>query len=76
MPEADLLEAGRRLGRQALITLVAATLIDRLRAYCDGGLPSIRRPRHYDVVTALPRHPNGKLRKVDLREEYRRRAAS
>lgn len=52
-----------------------AGLIDRLRAYCESELPSIRRPRHFDVVDALPRHPNGKLRKVELRAEYRKRAA-
>ena len=50
-------------------------LIEALRAHCAENLPSIRRPRHYDVVDALPRHPNGKLRKVELRDEYRRRAA-
>lgn len=51
-------------------------LVERLTAHCADALPSIRRPRHYDVIDALPRHPNGKLRKVDLREAYRRRAAA
>ena len=51
-------------------------LADRLAAHCAEALPSIRRPRHFDVVDALPRHPNGKLRKVELRDEYRRRAAT
>lgn len=49
-------------------------LIDRLRAHCETELPAIRRPRHYDVIDTLPRHPNGKLRKVDLRADYRKRA--
>ncbi|MEM7191014.1 MAG: AMP-binding protein, partial [Pseudomonadota bacterium] len=49
-------------------------LIENLRAHCEAELPSIRRPRKYDVVAALPRHPNGKLRKVELREDYRKRA--
>ena len=52
-----------------------AALIDRLMAHCAEALPSIRRPRHFDVVDALPRHPNGKLRKVELREAYRKKAA-
>ena len=51
-------------------------LADRLAAHCAQALPSIRRPRHFAVVDALPRHPNGKLRKVELRDEYRRRAAA
>jgi len=50
-------------------------LIDRLREHCALELPKIRQPRVYDVVDILPRHPNGKLRKVELREAYRRRAS-
>ena len=52
-----------------------AALIDSLMAHCAEALRSIRRPRHFDVVDALPRHPNGKLRKVELREAYRKKAA-
>ncbi|MEL7466801.1 MAG: hypothetical protein AAFN27_00005, partial [Pseudomonadota bacterium] len=43
-------------------------------ATCRSGaehLPTIRRPKHYEVVDAMPRHPNGKLRKVEMREHYR-----
>jgi long-chain acyl-CoA synthetase len=50
-----------------------ATLVERLRAHCAAELPTIRQPRHYDLVDALPRHPNGKLRKVELRDAYRAR---
>ena len=49
-----------------------AGLIDRLRAHCAEHLPTIRQPKHYDVVDAMPRHPNGKLRKVEMREHYRK----
>ena len=48
-----------------------ATLVERLRAHCEAKLPKIRQPRHYDLVDALPRHPNGKLRKTELRAAYR-----
>ena len=51
-------------------------LVEALMAHCAQSLPSIRRPRHFDVVDALPRHPNGKLRKVELRDAYRKRAAA
>jgi len=50
-----------------------ATLVERLRAHCAAELPKIRQPRHYDLVDALPRHPDGKLRKVELRDVYRAR---
>ena len=50
-------------------------LVDRLRAHAEAHLPSIRRPKHYDVVDAMPRHPNGKLRKVEMREAYRKARA-
>lgn len=50
-------------------------LVDRLKAHCTVQLPTIRRPKHYDIVDRLPRHPNGKLRKVELREIYRKRLA-
>jgi long-chain acyl-CoA synthetase len=48
-------------------------LIERLRAHCAAELPKLRQPRHYDLVDVLPRHPNGKLRKVELRAAYRAR---
>ena len=48
-----------------------AALIERLTAHCAGELPTIRQPKRYDVVDTLPRHPNGKLRKVELRAQYR-----
>ena len=54
-------------------TVDRAALVERLRAHAGANLPAIRRPTHYDVVDALPRHPNGKLRKVELRDEYRAR---
>lgn len=51
-------------------------LVEALRAHCAAELPKIRQPRHYDVVDNLPRHPNGKLRKVELRDAYRARHAA
>ncbi|MEM9060024.1 MAG: AMP-binding protein [Pseudomonadota bacterium] len=50
-------------------------LIEQLRVHCSEHLPTIRRPKHYDVVKAMPRHPNGKLRKVEMREHYRKASA-
>ncbi|MEM9140192.1 MAG: AMP-binding protein, partial [Pseudomonadota bacterium] len=49
---------------------------DRPRAHCASELPTIRQPKHYAFVETLPRHPNGKLRKVELRETYRRSRVS
>ena len=49
-------------------------LIDRLTQHCEA-LPSIRRPKVWDVIETLPRHPNGKLRKVELRDYYRKARA-
>lgn len=48
-------------------------LVDRLKAHCKAELPTIRQPKIYDVIDRLPRHPNGKLRKVELRAEYRKK---
>lgn len=47
-------------------------LEDRLRTHAASDLPTIRQPRHYAFVDVLPRHPNGKLRKAELRETYRK----
>lgn len=55
-------------------TADADKLIAVLKAHCEAELPSIRRPRKYDIVDQLPRHPNGKLRKVELRQHYREMA--
>ena len=49
-------------------------LIARLAAHC-ADLPTIRQPKRWDVIDTLPRHPNGKLRKVELRQAYRDRYA-
>ena len=45
-------------------------LIDVLKTHC-ADLPTIRQPKKWDVIDVLPRHPNGKLRKVELRDHYR-----
>jgi long-chain acyl-CoA synthetase len=49
----------------------AAALVDQLRAHCAEALPKLRQPKHYVVIDEMPRHPNGKLRKVELRDAYR-----
>lgn len=51
-------------------------LIGRLRAHAGAELPRIRQPRHYEIVETLPRHPNGKLRKVEMRAHYRQQRGS
>lgn len=45
-------------------------LIATLTTHC-ADLPTIRQPKKWDVIEVLPRHPNGKLRKVELRDHYR-----
>ena len=49
-------------------------LIATLAEHC-ASLPKIRQPKKWDVIATLPRHPNGKLRKVELRAHYRKLAA-
>ena len=72
-PDADMGEVLLAVIEPAEVLADPAALIDRLRDHCADELPSIRQPRHYDVIETLPRHPNGKLRKVELRAAYRKR---
>ena len=72
-PDADMGEVILAVVEPADASADPAMLVDRLRAHCAKELPTIRQPRHYDVVDVLPRHPNGKLRKVELRAAYRER---
>ena len=39
------------------------------RRLCDGRLADFKRPRTLELVDALPREPNGKVLKWQLREE-------
>ncbi|MEL6998722.1 MAG: AMP-binding protein [Pseudomonadota bacterium] len=70
-PDADMGEVILAVVEPSDPALDRATLIDQLRSHCAEHLPTIRRPKHYEVVDAMPRHPNGKLRKVEMREHYR-----
>lgn len=70
-PDADKGEVLLAVIEPRLAGIDPATLVDRLRDHCACELPKIRQPSHYDVVEALPRHPTGKLRKVELRQQYR-----
>ena len=72
-PDADMGEVLLAVVEPADAVFDPRDLTDRLRDHCAAELPSIRQPRHYDVVELLPRHPNGKLRKVELRAAYRDR---
>ncbi|MEM0987853.1 MAG: AMP-binding protein [Pseudomonadota bacterium] len=74
-PDEDMGEVVMAVIEPATPGVPADALIDTLRAHCAAQLPTIRQPRHYDVVDQLPRHPNGKLRKQELRAAYRARYA-
>lgn len=50
-----------------------SSLEQRLRDHAAYSLPTIRQPRHYDFVDVMARHPNGKLRKVEMQDAYRKR---
>jgi acyl-CoA synthetase (AMP-forming)/AMP-acid ligase II len=41
-----------------------------LDGYCRAHLSAIKTPRSFDLVPALPRQPNGKLYKKQLRDRY------
>ncbi len=45
-------------------------LAAELMAYCRSELAGFKRPRSIDFVDELPRHPNGKLLKRELRDQY------
>lgn len=70
-PDADMGEVVLAVVEPATPGDDPADLVDRLRTHCADVLPKLRQPRHYVVVGTLPRHPNGKLRKVELRDAYR-----
>lgn len=48
---------------------------EALRSFCRAGLARHKLPRFVEVVTAFPMTPNGKVRKVELREMAARRIA-
>jgi acyl-CoA synthetase (AMP-forming)/AMP-acid ligase II len=45
-------------------------LQEELIAYCRANLSHVKCPRSIDFMTDLPRHPNGKLYKAELRQPY------
>ncbi len=70
-PDADMGEVVLAVVEPAKRGVDAAALVDQLRAHCAEALPKLRQPKHYVVIDEMPRHPNGKLRKVELRDAYR-----
>jgi len=47
--------------------------IDGLRAFLDGRLARYKLPREMHVIEQLPRNPNGKVAKIDLRKQFAHR---
>ena len=43
---------------------------EELRSHCRKHLSAVKVPRQFDFVSELPRHPNGKLFKRELRDQY------
>jgi long-chain acyl-CoA synthetase len=48
----------------------SAGLADELIAFCRSEISGFKCPRSIDFVDELPRHPNGKLLKRELRDRY------
>lgn len=71
-PDADMGEVILAVVEPSDANVDRDALVERLRAHCKQHLPTIRQPKHYEIVDAMPRHPNGKLRKVEMREHYRK----
>ncbi|MED1599814.1 AMP-binding enzyme [Alkalihalophilus marmarensis] len=38
--------------------------------FCNGRLPSYKKPKSVEFVDELPRNPSGKILKIELRETY------
>jgi len=58
------------------MTDAGAPLSEELQAFVRARLSHIKVPRVIDFTSELPRHPNGKLYKRLLRDEYRRKTES
>jgi HIP---CoA ligase len=65
--------ADERLGEVGLALVVADEGLDAeaVLAHCRERLANYKVPRRVEFVAALPRNPSGKVRKAQLREEYR-----
>lgn len=55
---------------KAIVELRAAATADEIIAFCRSNLAHYKCPTSIDFVHKLPRDPNGKVRKRDLREAY------
>lgn len=59
------------VGAAVLVAKAGRTLDPEVvRAYCAERLAKFKTPRYFVVVEALPRNANGKVVKVELREQY------
>jgi len=57
---------------KAVVVAAPGTTVDtqQMLAWCRERLASFKCPKSFDVVTALPRNPTGKILKKDLRKPY------
>jgi long-chain acyl-CoA synthetase len=62
---------GEHLIAMVEVTSGAPVTPDDLLAYCRSHLSSFKCPEEIRIVTSLPRDPNGKVRKAELREQAR-----
>ena len=70
VPDPDLGEAVKAVVEPAAGATPGPELAAELVAWCRERLSAFKRPRTVDFVDALPRHPNGKLLKRELRDRY------
>ncbi len=55
----------------ALVEVRSATTADELAEHCRAHLADFKCPQHFELVAELPRDPNGKVLKRQLREQRR-----
>ena len=70
IPNAEFGEEVKAIVQPAHPDYQAKQLEEDLIAYCRANLSHVKCPKSINFMTDLPRHPNGKLYKAELREPY------
>ena len=70
VPDEEFGEAVKAVVQLIDPTEASETLAEDIIGFCRAALSSIKCPRSVDFVEQLPRHPNGKLYKRKLRDQY------
>ena len=70
VPHADFGEAVKAVVQPSVWPENETAFVEALALFCRERLSSIKTPRSFDLVRALPRQDNGKLYKQALREAY------